>query len=428
MIDKRPFGVSVLAGAAFLASAALAGELLFGVRATILAIPEENGSAVFALLVVEFCFIALAWIFAATARDLLSLRKRGRTLALIFLCILGLIGLATAAACLHELLLWLGIAIFALSIGAIIYLFLPSIRCKFTTEAALPWLPTAPGTRLVVAATSLASAACLIAAECIGLWSSHDWVESLAFLSILWLPYILIPFRLRGSRIKSGLTLAIAMGSALFVPGIVFLYYLHEWERSGWTQGILLLGLLLQPILVAAALRAYRSLPSEAGDRRKAAVSYVYGAFLFGLFWVEAVYGNFPGPITYKEGQAMESMRSIYMTASRYATAHQGFFPDTPTDSAPDVKAECANDRPRMYDHDKIDGYIISYEAVSADKLVAGCRVASSYTATARPLTYRKTGYRSFFVDKTHIIRFTSENRAATDRDPELPAGSLPPL
>ena len=428
MTEKRPFGVSVLAGAAFLASASLALALLFGVRAFVLAIREENGAAVFALLVMEFCFIALAWIFAATGRDLLSLRKRGRTLALIFLCILGLIGVATAAAGLHELLLWLGIAIFALSIGAMIYLFRPSIRCKFTTDAALPWLPTPSNTRLLVAATSLASAACLIAAECIGLWSSYDWFESLAVLSILWLPYIFIPFRLRGNRIKSGLTLAIAMGSTLFVPGIVFLYYLHEWERSGWTQGIFLLGLLLQPILVAAALRAYRSLPSKAGDRRKATVSYAYGAFLFGLFWFEAIYGNFHGPIAYNEEQAMESMGRVYMTASQYATAHQGFFPDTPTDSAPDEKAECANDRPRMYDHDKNDGYIISYEAISADKLVAGYRVAASYIATARPVTYRKTGYRSFFVDKAHIIRFTSENRAATDRDPELPAGSVPPL
>lgn len=425
MTEKRPFGISVLAGAAFLASAVLAAVIPFGIKAVILAIRDENGSAVFALLVTEFCLIALAWIFAATGRDLISLRKRGRTLALIFLCILGLIGEATAAAGRHELVLLLGAATFALSIGTIIYLFLPSIRCKFTTDAALAWLPTPPGTRLVVAATSVASATCLIAAECVSLWSSYDWFESLAILSILWLPYIFIPFRLRGSKIKSGLTLAIAMGSALFVPAIVFLHYLHEWERSGWTQGILLLGLLLQPILVAAALRAYRSLASEAGDRRKAAVSYAYGALLFGLFWFEAVYGNFPGPIAYNEKQAMESMRSVYMTANHYATAHQGFFPVTPTDSAAaDEKAECANDRPRMYDHNQSDGYIISYETVSADKLVEGCRVATSYTAIARPVTHRKTRYRSFFVDKTNIIRFTTENRVATDRDPELPPGS----
>jgi hypothetical protein len=36
-------------------------------------------------------------------------------------------------------------------------------------------------------------------------------------------------------------------------------------------------------------------------------------------------------------------------------------------------------------------------------------------------VTYGKTGRRSFFVDQTEVIRFTSENRAATCSDPELP-------
>ena len=41
-------------------------------------------------------------------------------------------------------------------------------------------------------------------------------------------------------------------------------------------------------------------------------------------------------------------------------------------------------------------------------------------------MIYGKTGRRSFFVDQTEVIRFTSENRAATSSDPELPRGSLP--
>jgi hypothetical protein len=65
---------------------------------------------------------------------------------------------------------------------------------------------------------------------------------------------------------------------------------------------------------------------------------------------------------------------------------------------------------------------------VAAGKPVAGCRVAASYIGTARPITYGKTGRRSFFVDQTRIIRFTSENRSATASDPELPARSLPTL
>jgi hypothetical protein len=51
-----------------------------------------------------------------------------------------------------------------------------------------------------------------------------------------------------------------------------------------------------------------------------------------------------------------------------------------------------------------------------------------SDTLTARPAVFGKTGRRSFFVDQTRVIRFTSENRLATASDPEIPAGSLPPL
>jgi hypothetical protein len=45
----------------------------------------------------------------------------------------------------------------------------------------------------------------------------------------------------------------------------------------------------------------------------------------------------------------------------------------------------------------------------------------------AQPVNYDKSG-RGFFVDHSDVIRFTSENHAATSSDPELPAGSLPLL
>jgi hypothetical protein len=163
----------------------------------------------------------------------------------------------------------------------------------------------------------------------------------------------------------------------------------------------------------------------EPQDRSKGAVSGAYGVLLFGLFWFIAVFGNVPSPITYNESEAMESMRNVYMTADRYAKAHHGFFPDNSINSGTDEKGECANDRPLMHRHEASSGYIIDYEFMRAEKLVEGCRVAASYTGTARPV---KTGRRSFFVDHTKVIRFTSENRGATGSDPELPAGSLPPL
>ena len=424
---KRPFGVSLLAGMAFLASAAVAVAVVLNLISVVREMDRPDSSAIFAFGLVGFCGLALAWIFAATARDLWTLRPRGRSLALVFVCILGLAGVGTCFGDLSGLLFWLGPSICAVAIAGVVYLFLPRIRHAFA-DCGTPRAPAADRPTRVIAVTSVASAACIIAAASIRWWSFIDWFQGLLTLSLAWLPYLFIPFRLRSQKIKSGLALAIAMGSALFVPGIAVLRYVHEWEESAWLQGLLLLGLGLQPVLVATAVRAHQSLPHEPGDRRKAALSYAYGVLLFASFLLLATYGNFPSPINYDEANAMESMRGVHMAASSYAAAHQGFFPGTVTSTLAGENPDCDNDRPRMYDHDQSDGYILFYEAVSATKPVAGCRVAASYVATARPVRYGKTGRRSFFVDQTRIIRWTAENRSANAADPEIPAGSLPPL
>ena len=429
MTDKRPLGVSILAGAAFLASVALLVALIFALKNLAVAIGQEDDPRGGAVLFLTFCLIALAWISGAAGMDLWKLRSRGRTLTVVSMCIFSLLGLALTAGEARGILFCAGPTVCALSVGGIVYLFLPNVRRKFEADTRIaPLIPANPRWGRVVALTSLASGFCIIVTALIRLSEDVDWIQGLAVLSAFWLPYIFIPFRLRGEKIKSGLTLAIAMGSALFLPGVALLYYVHEWEESWWIQGSLVLALAMQPILVVAAFRTYNLLPREPQDRMKAAVSAAYGILLFGLFWFTAVFGNFPSPTAFNELEAMESMRSVYMTADRYAKAHQGFFPDNSINPGTDEKGECANDRPLMYRHEAQYGYIINYQIMPAEKLVQGCRVAESYTGTARPVNYGKTGGRSFFVDQTKVIRFTSENRAATSSDPELPAGSLPPL
>jgi len=44
----------------------------------------------------------------------------------------------------------------------------------------------------------------------------------------------------------------------------------------------------------------------------------------------------------------------------------------------------------------------------------------TSYTATANPERFQKTGFRSFFIDDSGLIRYTIENRPATAADPRL--------
>jgi hypothetical protein len=67
------------------------------------------------------------------------------------------------------------------------------------------------------------------------------------------------------------------------------------------------------------------------------------------------------------------------------------------------------------------DGYIRAFMAGPRPKNI-NPRVSSpssveTWTYTARPVAWGKTGYRSFFVDQTGVIRATSEDRAANAND-----------
>jgi len=345
------------------------------------------------------------------------------------MCMFCALGVALAAAA-RGVVFWTGCAVCALSVWAVVYLFLPKIRMKFEDGPAIaPLAASTPRWASIVVLTSLASFVCIIGAYLLEFSGSIDWFPGLLIIAPFWLPYLFIPFRLRGKKIKTGVTLAIAMGGAMFVPGIALIYYIREWEKSRQIQGILVLALLMQPLLVVAAVRAYKSLPREPRDRRSLAVSGAYGVLLFGLFWFTAIYGNFPSPMAYNESQAMESMRGAYMAADVYAKDHHGGFPENAAAWGPDANQECRAYYAVMLASGKIEnGYVFGYHGELVDKRSHGCQVAQRYTLTARPAVFGKTGRRSFFVDQTRVIRFTSENRLATVSDPEIPAGSLPPL
>lgn len=427
---KRPFGVSVLAGAALLASAA---SLLYSIVAPFLVLKGfSNGlytrSSIALLLI--FCFLSLAWISGVAGVDLWKMRKRGRSLTVVSMCIFCVLGVALAATEPRGIVFWTGFPVCALSISAVVYLFSPNIRRKFEADTAVGSLDaSAPRWTTVVALASLASFACIIGGFLVGFSGSFDLVPGMLIIAPFWLPYLFIPFRLRGKKIKSGLTLAMAMGVALFLPGIALIYYVHEWEKSWWIQGVFVVALLMQPLLIVAAIRAYKSLRSEPSDRWKLAVSGVYGLLLFGLFWFTAIYGNFPSPMAYNESQAMESMRGAYMAADVFAKDHDGGFPENAAAWGLDAKAECrAYHDVTLASHEIENGYVFDYHGELLSKGSHGCEVAQRYEVTARPTVFGKTGRRSFLVDQTHVIRFTSENRSATASDPEIPAGSLLPL
>jgi hypothetical protein len=259
-------------------------------------------------------------------------------------------------------------------------------------------------------------------------WEGFDRFPGLVCILPFWLPYGFILLRLYGGRVKSGLALAVAMGCALIVPGILLVRFVIEWERSWWIQGNLTLALLMQPVLVIAGILTYRSIPHSAGESFKPWGSSAYGIVLFGLCWL--LYTPVPRQIIDNELHAMGRLREITNANLSYAEKFDGFYPESSSLQEPGEKVECDSNRlSYLLRRNPVDGYIFEYRSAISNTQVRGCKVAKSYTITARPIGFRKSGIRSFFVDqgkpgaKQFEVRFihihhTSEDRPATPDDP----------
>jgi len=281
-----------------------------------------------------------------------------------------------------------------------------------------------------VAVASFVSFVCIFCSfwSWIPSWKDFDRFPGLICILPFWLPYGFILLRLYGGKIKSGLALAVAMGCALFVPGVLLLRFVFEWESSWWIQSNLALALLMQPVLVASAISTCRSMQCAPRDWLKMRGSCAYGIVLFGFFWL--VHSPVPRQITYNESMAVERLRGTSDTALRYAEKFDGFYPVNPSPLGPAVRAECDSDHLLyLLLRNPDDGYIFEYRSVVSDVPVRGCKVAKSYVIAAHPVAFRKTGIRSFFVEqdkpglKWYEVRFihihsTSENRPATSSDP----------
>jgi hypothetical protein len=259
-------------------------------------------------------------------------------------------------------------------------------------------------------------------------WKDFERFPGLICILPFWLPYGFILLRLYGGRVKSGLVLAVAMGCALIVPGVFLIRFVTEWDQGWWIRGNLALALLMQPVLVAAAIRTYRSIPHAPGEPFKSWGSSAYGIVLFGLFWL--VYSPVPRQIIDNESRAIDRLRDTSDTALHYAEKFQGFYPESSSLWGPGGKVECDSDYLLyLLRRNPEDGYIFAYRSVVSDTQVRGCKVAKSYIITARPIALRKSGIRSFFVDQDKPglkwfqvrfirIHFTSEDRPAMASDP----------
>jgi len=237
----------------------------------------------------------------------------------------------------------------------------------------------------------------------------------LLFLLLVLLPYAFIPLRLYGQKLRSGLNLALAMGCALCVPGIYLVRFAFTWDRRWWILGNLILALSMQPILIVTAGKIHIHLPRLKHSRLKLLVSLAYGFLLFVLFWL--FYSPVPFQINKNEHSAMKYLAASAMAAFADAYQHEGLYPEALDNLGPNSSPKCTS-TPHVIDHGNPTGYLFEYRGVQPSTTLQGCSRFKGFAMTARPVVFGKTGIRSFCVDRSLSIHFTSENRPANVSDP----------
>jgi len=295
-------------------------------------------------------------------------------------------------------------------------------------NTALPWTPATLQWRRLVVLTAAISLVCIF-----GLNAYIGWNDKGGpFVSApLWLPYLFVVLRLCGKTPKRGLALAIAMGCALFCPAIWFAWYAFGWDASWWIPSALALTAALQGVMVAAAARTYRLLPPSSGDRRILLwnCAYAVAALSFlGLFS-----RNLPNRMAQNEEQAIWTLQVTSKAATEYAKAFGGLYPASLAALNPppldDQKPDCKAYNLRMLPLDdpkvglvfRSNEYIFQYKIGDPAEITAGgCVGAKSYTLTARPLVFGKTGRRSFTIDERAAVRWTTENHPPVANTPLL--------
>ena len=240
------------------------------------------------------------------------------------------------------------------------------------------------------------------------------------FLSLpFWMPCLIIFLRLRGSALKAGLALAVAMGSTLFVA----IAMVHSfWSISSWIVNSLALATLAPLIMSAAAIRTYYTMTRERGDLSKLLRSSAYGSMLL-LFVLSSLPAATWGRIPRHETIAARRLEAINSAASAYAKEFGGVYPknlDALEAPRSGRKADCeAAGLLEMPSDNHRSGYTFEYRSgPPTEKIANNCFGAKTYTVIARPIVFEKTGEYGFYTDESKVIRYASDNRPPTASDP----------
>ncbi|MBI2956103.1 MAG: hypothetical protein HYY26_02200 [Acidobacteria bacterium] len=312
-------------------------------------------------------------------------------------------------------------------------------------EAPLPTL-SPPLRRLRWLRRATLAAAALIVVHSVGrplavvLLLGLPWSEfARPARELLWLPpvvavYVFVWWRLRAGWNRPGLALGFAVGIVGFVITVFQLLdelsrFPSYWLAYVWMAPLALLTL-AQAAMVVSALGAPYALGREEGGaaRRvwqtmKPTVFGVVGVVLAGLI-LSYNFALRPRGFPANESTAAGSLRTINTAAVVYNDTYKNGFPPNlsvlgppPAASEPSCQAADLID-PTLLTGEK-NGYAFVYTpGPPVGDPVAGCPVGvESYTVSARPLRYEKTGVRSFFSDESAVLRWTPEDRAATVND-----------
>lgn len=114
-------------------------------------------------------------------------------------------------------------------------------------------------------------------------------------------------------------------------------------------------------------------------------------------------------PIARNEANSVRSIREIRAALGEYWKKHNAF-PDRISALRDSLDSQLACDEPACVKNN----FKFTYRRLPPD--AAG----EHYALLARPTTFGQTGVRSLFCDERDPIRFTSEDREATVKDPPL--------
>ena len=233
-----------------------------------------------------------------------------------------------------------------------------------------------------------------------------------------WLPLLLIVRYLQSKTLKKGLALSVTMGFTLFVAFYSWFSIERDWESAWWIQGGLVLMALSQLILAGAAIRTYYSLPKEPRDLLTLLWSFAYGFVLYILLLAVLPFEN---KETIHEKMAERRLEGIHTAASEYAQLFGGVFPESLGALGLPPSGQKTNCRAAGLLQRRLEtsgGYHIEYHSGPPSTTIAGpCGGAKSYTATARPIVYGKTGSLNLYTDEGGVIRCTREDRPANASD-----------